>query len=112
MPDFQYTARELSGREVTGLLTAGSEQEAVNSLAVKSLFPTQIALAETEVRQQQAVTKRVRARHIATVYSQLADLLASGVPLLRSLEILEQQSPPPAVTAALHDLRPQAPEDT
>jgi len=39
MPDFQYTAREISGREVTGLLTAGSEQEAVNSLAVKSLFP-------------------------------------------------------------------------
>ena len=50
MPDFQYIARELSGREVTGLLTAGSEQEAVNSLAVKSLFPTQISLADTGPR--------------------------------------------------------------
>ena len=112
MPDFQYTARELSGREVTGLLTAGSEQEAVNSLAVKSLFPTQISLAETEIRQQQAVTKRVRARHIATVYSQLSDLLASGVPLLRSLEILEQQSSRPAITAVLQDVRQQVSEGT
>jgi general secretion pathway protein F/type IV pilus assembly protein PilC len=112
MPDFQYIARELSGREVTGLLTAGSEQEAVNSLAVKSLFPTQIALADAEVRQQKAVTKRVRARHIAAVYSQLADLLASGVPLLRSLEILEQQSSRPAVTAVLQDVRQQVAEGT
>ena len=112
MPDFQYIARELSGREVTGLLTAGSEQEAVNSLAVKSLFPTQIALADAEVRQQQAVTKRVRGRHIAMVYSQLADLLASGVPLLKSLEILEQQSSRPAITAVLQDVRLQVAEGT
>jgi len=112
MPDFQYTARELSGREVTGLLTAGSEQEAINSLAVKSLFPTQIALADTEVRQQQAVTKRVSARNIALVYSQLSDLLASGVPLLRSLEILEQQSSRPAITAVLQDVRQQVSEGT
>src|SRR5579872_3539870 len=107
MPDFQYTARELSGREVTGLLTAGSEQEAINSLSVKSLFPTRIALAEAEIRQQRAVGKRVRARHISVVYSQLADLLASGVPLLKSLEILEQQSSRPAVTAVLEDVRGQ-----
>lgn len=112
MPEFQYIARELSGREVTGLLTAGSEQEAVNTLSGKALFPTRIALAEGEVRHQQAVVKRVRARHIAIVYSQLADLLASGVPLLRSLEILEQQSSKPAVTAVLQDVREQVADGT
>lgn len=107
MPEFQYIARELSGREVTGLLTAGSEQEAINSLAGKSLFPTRIALAEAEKRQQRAVGKRVRSRHLAIVYSQLADLLHSGVPLLRSLEILEQQSSRPTVTGVLQDVRAQ-----
>ena len=112
MPDFQYIAREISGREVTGLLTAGSEQEVVNSLAGKSLFPTRIALAETEVRQQQSVGKRVAAKHLAIVYSQLADLLSSGVPLLRSLEILEQQASRPAVAAVLQDVRAQVAEGT
>ncbi len=112
MPDFQYIAREISGREVTGLLTAGSEQEVVNSLAGKSLFPTRIALAETEIRQQQSVGKRVAAKHLAIIYSQLADLLSSGVPLLRSLEILEQQASRPAVAAVLQDVRQQVAEGT
>jgi general secretion pathway protein F len=112
MPDFQYIAKELSGREVTGVLTAGSELEAINSLSGKSLFPTRIALAEAEVRQQAAAGKRVRARHIAAIYSQLGDLLASGVPLLRSLEILEQQSSRPVVTGVLQDVRQQVAEGT
>src|SRR5438552_7738636 len=112
MPEFQYSARELSGREVTGVLTAGSEQEAVSSLSGKALFPTRISLAETEVRQQAAVGKRVRARHIAVIYSQLSDLLASGVPLLKSLEILEQQSSRPAVTGVLQDVRQQVADGT
>jgi general secretion pathway protein F/type IV pilus assembly protein PilC len=112
MPDFQYIAREISGREVTGLLTAGSEQEVVNSLAGKSLFPTRIALAETEIKQQQSVGKRVAAKHLAIIFSQLADLLSSGVPLLRSLEILEQQASRPAVTAVLQDVRQQVAEGT
>jgi general secretion pathway protein F/type IV pilus assembly protein PilC len=112
MPEFQYIAKEMSGREVTGVLTAGSEQEAINSLSLKALFPTRIALAAGEVRQQAAVGKRVRARHIAIIYSQLGDLLASGVPLLRSLEILEQQSSKPAVTGVLQDVRQQVADGT
>jgi general secretion pathway protein F/type IV pilus assembly protein PilC len=112
MAEFQYIAKELSGREVTGVLTAGSEQEAINSLSVKALFPTRLALAEAEVRQKAAVGKRVGARHVAAIYSQLGDLLASGVPLLRSLEILEQQSSKPAVTGVLQDVRQQVAEGT
>jgi general secretion pathway protein F/type IV pilus assembly protein PilC len=112
MPDFEYIAKELSGREVTGVLTAGSEMEAVNSLSGKALFPTRITLADVSLRQQAAVGKRVRARHTAVIYSQLADLLASGVPLLKSLEILEQQSSRPAVTGVLQDVREQVAQGT
>lgn len=112
MPEFQYIAKELSGREVSGVLTAGTEQEAVNSLAGKSLFPTRIILAEAEVRQKAAVGKRVGARLVSVIYSQLSDLLASGVPLLRSLEILEQQSSKPAVVGVLQDVRQQVADGT
>src|SRR5262245_48696709 len=105
MPDFQYVAREISGREVSGLLTAATEQEAINSLAVKSLFPTRISVAESTQRAQKAVGKKVRTKHLAVIYSQLGDLLHSGVPLLRSLEILEQQSSQPTVAAVLQEVR-------
>lgn len=105
MPEFEYVARELSGREVTGLLTANTEQEAVNSLAGKSLFPTRIALAEAAKKQKKAVGKKVRGKHLAVVFSQMGDLLHSGVPLLRSLEILESQSSHATVAAVLQDVR-------
>jgi general secretion pathway protein F/type IV pilus assembly protein PilC len=110
MPEFQYTAREMTGKEVVGVLTAANEQEAINSLAGKSLFPTRLALAETERRQQRAVGKRIAPRHLSVLYSQLGDLLHSGVPLLRSLEVLEQQAIQPTIKAVLQDVREQVAE--
>jgi general secretion pathway protein F len=57
-------------------------------------------------------TKRVRARHMAGFYSQLADLLHSGVPLLRSLDILERQSSQPALAEVLRDIRAKVADGT
>src|SRR5262249_16004142 len=53
-----------------------------------------------------------KARHVSTAFSQLADLLHSGVPLLRSLEILERQSTAPALSAVIKDVRAQVAEGT
>ena len=107
MPEFQYIAREMTGREVEGFLSAGSEQEALATLSGRSLFPTRISLAAEEVKQQKASGKRVKNRHLVMIYSQLADLLHSGVPLLRSLEVLEEQSSRPEVSGVLRDVRLQ-----
>ncbi|HET6425144.1 MAG TPA: type II secretion system F family protein [Planctomycetaceae bacterium] len=91
MPDFRYSARELSGQAVTGVLTAGTEREALTQLSAKGLFPLNLQLAETAKAQQASKGKRVSGRLLATFYTQLADLLRSGVPLMRSLDILERQ---------------------
>lgn len=92
MPDFRYTARELTGQQVTGVLTAGSEREALGQLSAKSLFPMELKLAETEKVQQASKRRRVSGRLLATFYTQMADLLRSGVPLLRAIDILERQT--------------------
>lgn len=112
MPDFQYTARELTGQEVTGTLTALSEQEAVNSLASKALFPIKIGLAQTETTKRKQIGKRVSATHLATFYAQLGDLLHSGVPLLRSLEILERQTNKAALALVLQQVREDVADGT
>lgn len=112
MPDFQYTARELSGREVTGVLTAGSEVEVANSLSGQRLFPLKIAIADEERRQQRYKGRRVRPRHLAVFYSQLADLLRSGVPLLRSMDLLERQTKRGAMKLVLNDVRDQVADGT
>ena len=54
----------------------------------------------------------MKGRHLATMYSQLADLLHSGVPLLRSLELLERQSTNPRLQAVIRDVRARVADGT
>ncbi len=42
---------------------------------------------------------------MASFYGQLADLIHSGVPLLRALDLLEGQSPVPALSQVLREVR-------
>src|SRR3712207_4160296 len=112
MPDFQYIARELSGRQVTGVLSAAGEQDALASLAGRGLFPVRIDLAAEAKAQQKATGRRVGGKHLAVFYSQLADLLKSGVPLLRSLELLERQSSIPTLKAVVSDVRAEVADGT
>lgn len=92
MPEFQYIARELSGQQVTGVLNAATEREAIGQLTSRSLFPVEIRLAEQAKIQERSKRRRVSGRLLAVFYTQLADLLRAGVPLLRSLDILERQT--------------------
>ena len=90
MPDYAYTARNLQGERITGSVSAASEREVLSILSNQSLFPV-------EVKAQQAggglqLTRRVSGQVMATNYSQLASLMRSGVPLLRSLGVLREQS--------------------
>lgn len=111
MPDFAYTARSPNGQSATGVLTAGSEREVMVMLDQKGLFPVTISPAKKTVAASMAST-RVKPKLLCTVFSQLADLLHSGVPLLRSLEIIERQSTTPALTHVLQDVRAQISDGT
>jgi len=113
MPDFTYEAMGRTGAKSTGTLTANSEREAAHILDSRGLFPLRIAMAKTQATSVGGFFgARVKARHVATMYSQLADLLHSGVPLLRSLEILERQSSSRALQAVLRDVRARVADGT
>lgn len=112
MPDFQYVARELSGRQVSGILSATGEQDALASLAGRGLFPVQLDLAAEAKAQRRHSGRRVAPRYLAIFYSQLADLLKSGVPLLRSLELLHRQAHVAALKAVLEDVRTDVADGT
>jgi len=92
MPDYKYIAREFSGRQVSGMLTAQTEREAVGMLSAQQLFPVQVVPTETVKARAQRHTRRVPASKLATFYSQLSDLLRAGVPLLRALDLLQKQT--------------------
>ena len=90
MPDFAYVARDAAGQKVTGSLSAATEREVINILTGRSLFPVKVAADKTATAP--GAKLRVRAQMMATVYSQMAALLRSGVPLLRSLAVLRDQT--------------------
>ncbi len=112
MPDFTYEALARTGSKTTGTIAANSEREAAMALDAKGLFPVRIALARTQAAGRSWFGGRVSARHLATLYSQLADLLHTGVPLLRSLELLERQGTNPTLQAVLRDIRGKVADGT
>jgi general secretion pathway protein F/type IV pilus assembly protein PilC len=106
MPEFAYTALAKTGTRTQGTLTAVSEREAMAMLDARGLFPVKIETAKVSAGSfRLGKSRRIRSKHMAPFYSQLADLLRSGVPLLRSLDILERQSSNPALSEVLREVR-------
>ncbi|MDG2380805.1 MAG: type II secretion system F family protein [Pirellulaceae bacterium] len=103
MPDFAYVARDVQGKRVSGTISAGSEREAVSVLSGRSLFPLQIKAGQT--RQAWTIRRRVKGQQLANLYAQLSALLRSGVPLLRSLEVIKKQSSNQTLQEVLDDVR-------
>jgi general secretion pathway protein F len=108
MPEFLYEAMANGGIRSQGTLVANSEREVMTMLDSRGLFPIRVAPARSQAGSALftfRLGRRVKSRQLATFYSQLADLLHAGVPLLRSLEILERQSINPALSEVLREVR-------
>lgn len=100
MPDFAYIARDAKGQRVTGTISAANQRDVLAQLSSRALFPMHV---DTSGIKQAAVRagKRVKPQLMATFYGQLAGLLRSGVPLMRSLDVLRKQASNPALSEVL-----------
>ena len=102
MPEFAYTARNPKGVKVNGTVAAKTQREAIAQLTQQALFPIEVTAEKQKVSLGGG---RVSGQLIATTYSQLAALLQSGVPLLRSLEVLHEQSSHNGLQTVLNEVR-------
>lgn len=87
---------------MTGTITASNRREALAAIAARALFPVEVA-----GKVQAGATRRygrISGQALATLYGQLADLLHSGVPLLRSLDVLRRQSTRATLTDVLGEV--------
>ncbi len=107
MPAFAYVARDIKGNRVTGTIEAGNQREATTQLAAKTLFPVEVKATDTQSALAGFAqrTRRVKGQTMATFYSQLASLLRSGVPLLRGITVLSQQSTDATLSSVLVEIR-------
>lgn len=106
MPSFTYRAHNNEGGVVTGVMTAENYQVALRLLEEKTLFPVKVVEGVDSLGGLQGPrTLRVRQKHLTVFYSQLADLLNAGVPMLRSMDVLAKQNISANLTLIVKDLR-------
>ncbi|MCA9251756.1 MAG: hypothetical protein KDA54_11540, partial [Phycisphaerales bacterium] len=99
MPTFRYKAIASDGQAVTGALQADNQSAALRLLDEQSLFP--VSVEEGGGASASVISgrkKKVKLRHQTSFYTQLADLLRAGVPLLRSLDVLGRQNTSPVLS--------------
>ena len=110
MPTFAYTAMSTSGQEVTDNIEAVSHEDAIAKIRAKKLFPTKVKekAAKKAVKKKAGVEaesfapKRkmpisiggVPRKQLVAFTRQLSTLQDAGLPILRSLQILETQQKP------------------
>ena len=105
MGKFRYTALSGGGRRVSGALEAYNESATLRLLAERELFP--VSVVPDGVRGGARRRVRVGSRDIGMMYGQLADLIGSGVPLLRSLDSLIRSTVNPRLVDILKEIRSQ-----
>jgi type IV pilus assembly protein PilC len=107
MPTFQFEAMNSSGQEVKEDIEATDSAEAITKIRQKGYFPTKVRekAAKKRVNKKQSSdsgpTRKmpfaiggVKQKQIVSFTRQLSTLQDAGLPILRSLQILEQQQKP------------------
>ena len=114
MAIFAYEALDNQGQVVRGEVEAASNEEAIVKIRNKSYFPTNVK--EKAAKRQRAGSARsgkkkkalafgkVKAKALATFTRQLSTLQDAGLPIVRSLKILEEQQKPGVLKNQLGDV--------
>lgn len=103
MPKFQYTARNLSGGKVAGLIEADAAGSAIQLLEQRELYPIDIWNTEDKANNK-SFRGRISNRDLSVMYGQLSDLLGSGVPLLRALKSIGKSTVNKRLAGVLGDI--------
>jgi general secretion pathway protein F/type IV pilus assembly protein PilC len=103
MANYEYIARNASGEEVAGVMQAESETAVIRTLDERQLYPVRVAEQSPVARG--GGSRRIKPQEVGVLYGQLADLLRSGVPMLRSLDILIRAGTRPALAAVVRVVR-------
>lgn len=102
MPQYTYEAQNVSGQLIRGSLQSATHRDAIRRLNESSLLPLKVV----EQKSLRAQATRLSASQLSRLCQMLADLLESGMPLLKSLELVANQkhsAPVAAVLAAVTD---------
>ena len=105
MPSFSYRAVGKNGKEQAGVLTAESYLVALRMLEEQALYPIQVSDGARSGKMPLVRGRRVKRADLTTFYSQLADLLRAGGPILRALDVLSGKGSRGTLAQMVKELR-------
>jgi type IV pilus assembly protein PilC len=101
MPVFQYVALDSQGVEIKDEIEALSEKEAISKIRNMGYFPTKVrskaatrggaGKTAAKPKSRRGARAKVKVKYITQFARQLSTLQDAGLPILRSLRILEEQ---------------------
>jgi type IV pilus assembly protein PilC len=118
MPQFQFTAADAKGEQMSGTIESTSEAEAIQQLRSQGYYPLQVVEAGKGKLAKKAAKKgkaaagqkkgpkattggRIKPKILMIFTRQLATLIDSGLPLLRGLTVLSKQEPNPVLRGTI-----------
>ncbi|MBU4398780.1 MAG: type II secretion system F family protein, partial [Planctomycetes bacterium] len=113
MPTYQFEAMDATGQEIKDVIEATNQDEAQATIRQMGYFVTKISVKKSR---KTAAGKKgdrkgksfaiggVKSKTLTTFTRQLSILQDAGLPILRSLKILEQQATPGALKNSLIDV--------
>jgi type IV pilus assembly protein PilC len=117
MPTYQYEAMDHTGREVKDTIDASTQEEAQQLIRQKGFFVTKIAERTKAAKKGKTAKKKsgrgkkksftigkISTKQLCTFTRQLSTLQDAGLPILRSLKILEGQCKPGVLKNALGEV--------
>jgi len=113
MPTFQFEAMDSTCAEIKDVIEAINEEEAQATIRQMGYFVTKIQLKKQRKAAQTSSGKKrkrgfviggVKTKVLTTFTRQLSTLQDAGLPILRSLRILESQQPPGRLKYCLEDV--------
>jgi len=105
---FDYEVIDGSGKRSKGKLEAPNEDAVASALRQQGVSPLSITESGTGLNREIklfSVGDRVTLKDLAIFARQFATMTSSGLSLLRSLAILEEQTPKPKLAKAIRDVR-------
>lgn len=99
MPSYSYEALDKGGRTVKGVIDASNEDVIVEKLRGMGYYPLRVVQKRAKAGDVdilalpglKTIFHRVKTKHLTTFTRQLATLIDAGLPIMRSLTILQEQ---------------------
>ena len=107
MPSFSYTVKTATGTTQTGTMTAHDRQSAIDSLKQKGFHPLVVkpaAASGVNMEIKLPGSDKVKPNDIVIFTRQFATMISAGVPILRALNTLKDQTESKGLKKALEQV--------